>query len=98
MKEKRELIIGMDHNYDLLKSNEHKKTEEFLDSLINKELFPTIIWPTRITKSSAMLIDNIFVSTNLHKKFDSAILINDMSDHLPVLTLLHQTNLKVTIH
>ena len=84
----------MDHNYDLLKSNEHKKTEEFLDPLINRDLFPTITHPTRITNSSATLIDNIFVSTNLHKNFDSAILINDMSDHMPVLTLLRQTKLK----
>ena len=60
--------------------------------MLNKELFPTITQPTRITKQSATLIDNVFVSLNLHKKFDSAILINDMSDHLPMLTLLRQTN------
>ena len=87
-KEKKELIIRMDHNYDLLKSNEHKKTEEFLELLINRELFPTITHPTRITKSSATLIDNIFVSTNLHKNSDSAILINDMSDHMPVFNII----------
>ena len=74
-----------------------KKTEEFLELLINRELFPTITRPTRITKSSATLIDNIFVSTNLHKNFDSAILINDMPDHMPVLTLLRQTKLKFSM-
>ena len=31
---------------------------------------------------------------NLHKKYESAILIDDMSDHLPILTLLRQTKLK----
>ena len=31
---------------------------------------------------------------NLNKKYESAILINDMSDHLPILTLLRQTKLK----
>ena len=41
-KEKKELIIGMDHNYDLLKTMEHKKTQNFLDTILNKELFPTI--------------------------------------------------------
>ena len=61
--------------------------------MLNKELFPTITRPTRITKQSATLIDNIFVSMNLHKKYESAILINDMSDHLPILTLLRQTKL-----
>ena len=93
-KEKKELILGMDHKYNLLKSTEHKKTQKFLDTLLNKELFPTITRPTRITRSSATLIDNIFVSLNLHKKFDSPILINDMLDHLPILTLLRQTKLK----
>ena len=67
-----------------------------MDSLLNKELFPTITRPTRITRQSATLIDNVFVSLNLHKKSDSAILINDMSDHLPTLTLLRQTKIKNT--
>ena len=62
--------------------------------MLNKELYPTITRPTRITKQSATLIDNIFVSMNLHKKYESAILINDMSDHLPILPLLRQTKLK----
>ena len=92
-KEKKELILGMDHNFDLLKSSEHKKTQYFFDTMLNKELFPTITRPTRITKQSATLIDNIFVSINLHKKYESTILINDMSDHLPILTLLRQTKL-----
>ena len=61
----------MDHNFDLLKSSEHQKTQYFFDTLLNKELFPTITRPTRITKQSATLIDNIFVSINLHKKYES---------------------------
>ena len=28
-REKREIIIGMDHNYDLLKTTEHKKPSSF---------------------------------------------------------------------
>ena len=92
--ERKELIIGMDHNYDLLKSWEHKRTQYFLNTLLEKELFPTITRPTRITQRSATLIDNIFVSMNLHKKYESAIIINDISDHLPILTLLRQTRLK----
>ena len=93
-RERKELIIGMDHNFDLLKSSEHKRTQHFLHSLLDKELFPTVTRPTRITHHSATLIDNIFVSSNLHKKYESAILINDMSDHLPILTMLRQTKLK----
>ena len=43
--------------------------------------------------NSASLIDNIFISENLLNKFDSCILVDDMSDHLPTLTLLKQTKL-----
>ena len=48
----------------------------------------------RITQSSATLIDNMFISTLLQHNFDSALLLENMSDNLPILTLLKQT--KVT--
>ena len=43
--------------------------------------------PTRITAHSAALIDNIFTN-NLSDKVLSSILINDISDHLPILSYL----------
>ena len=89
--ESKELILGMDHNMDLIKSAEHKPTQQFLDNLLNKDVFPTITRPTRVTHASVTLIDNIFVSKVLHQDFESAVLLNDMSDHMPLLTLLKQT-------
>ena len=77
------LIIGMDHNLDLLKSEKHKPTQLFLDMLFDRNYTPTITKPTRITKTSATLIDNIIISKNLQSHFDSGILIDDISDHLP---------------
>ena len=47
----KELVIGMDHNMDLLKSHEHRCTQQFLDILLDNELIPTITRPTRITKT-----------------------------------------------
>ena len=89
----KQLIFGMDHNLDLLKSNNHSATQKFLDMLIDNGLLPTITWPTRITQQSATLIDNIFISEVLQRNFDSAILIHDMSDHLPTLALMKQTKM-----
>ena len=40
-KEKKELIIGMDHNLDLLKSSEHKLTQQFLDTLLDLDNYKT---------------------------------------------------------
>ena len=91
--EKKEIILGMDHNLDLLKSGSHKQTQLFLNDLLDKEIYPTIIRPTCICHNVATLIDNVFVSKNLHKFFESAILIEDISDHLPLLILLKQTKL-----
>ena len=90
-KAKKELILGMDHNLDLLKSSEHRLTQQFLDSLLDLDMFLTITRPTRITHHTATLIDNIFVSAQLYKNFESAIILFDMSDCLPILSLLKQS-------
>ena len=92
--EGKELILGMDHNMDLIKSSEHKLIQQFLDDLLNNDIFPTITRPTQVTHATATLIDNIFVSKVLHQDFKSAVLLNDMSDHMPLLAMLKQT--KVT--
>ena len=39
------------------------------------------------------LIDNIYVSDQLHRNFESAIIVHDISDHLPSLAMLKQTKL-----
>ena len=89
-----QLVIRMDHNLDLLKSNSHNATPKFLDMIMDNSLIPTIMWPTRITQRSATLIDNIFISEVLQHNFDSAILIHDMSDHPPTISLMKQ--MKIT--
>ena len=88
-----EIILGMDHNVDLLKGNLHIPTYNFIKNVTNLSLYPTITRPSRITYHSAMLIDNIYVSDQLHHSFDSMLLINDISDHLPTIALLKQTKL-----
>ena len=93
LKEKKEIILGMDHNLDLLKSGIHKQTRLFLTDLLEKNIYPTITRPTRISQNTATLIDNVFVSKNLHKYFESLIILDDISDHLPLLVLLKQTKL-----
>ena len=83
--EKKQLIIGMDHNLDLLKSSSHKNTQSFLETNIGHGTLPCISKPTHITHTSATLIDNIFCSESLHTRCLSQILITDLSDHLPCL-------------
>ena len=92
-KKKPEIIIGMDHNLDLLKSDSHKGTQAFLKLMLQNQLYPSVTRPSRITNTSATLIDNIFISEKFHHSFDSALLISDISDHLPLLCLVKQTKI-----
>ena len=57
----------------------------------DKNLYPTISRPTRVTKNSATLIDNLFISENLIDNYRSGILVNDMSDHLPCLLTIQNS-------
>ena len=81
----------MDHNLDLLKSRTHNPMQKFLDTILGNGLLPSITRPTRITQQSATFIDNIFISEVLQWNFDSALLIFNISDHLPIITLMKQT-------
>ena len=48
-------------------------------------ILPTITRPTRITHSSATLIDNIYIKRSNYDLLKSKIIITDISDHLPVI-------------
>ena len=51
-------------------------------------MLPTVTRPTRITKTSATLIDNVIVSMNYVGRYSSNVLIDNISDHLPSILLL----------
>ena len=72
-------------NLDLLKSEIHNPTLDFLNSLFSYSFWPLITRPTRETSSSATLIDNIFTS-NIALKMScvNGIVINDITDHFPI--------------
>ena len=92
---KSKLVMGMDHNLDLLKYSKHRPTRDFVLLNENISLIPSITRPTRITSSSATLIDNIFVNSDFVRSLKSQILINDISDHLPICTVIENVNIGV---
>jgi hypothetical protein len=73
-----------DYNLNLLNSSTHLPTNEFADIKLSHSLFPVINKPTRITSSSATLINNIFTSPLDINNSISGILLWDISDHFPV--------------
>ena len=50
-------------------------------------MYPLIDRPSRITEYSATLIDNIFTNDLITDKL-SGLIINDVSDHLPVFSII----------
>ena len=87
---KLDIVIGLDHNLDLLKIENHKPTQDFFNINIDNQLFPTITKPTRITANTATLLDNLLVSLALNQNYTSGILVEDISDHQPCILILKE--------
>jgi len=62
-KENRPTYLLGDYNIDLLKQNTH--SESFLNLLLSSGFYPKIDRPTKVTNTTATLIDNIL--TNVHE-------------------------------
>ena len=93
--EKKYIHIMGDVNINLINMDKHSPTQDFVDTLLEHGMIPTISKPTRVTKSSATLIDNIF--TNLVKNSSSVfsgLLYTDLTDHFPVFFIDTSTSLE----
>ena len=51
-----------DYDINLVNYDVHNNTAEFTDMMYAKSFIPLVTRPTRITQSSATLIDNIFTN------------------------------------
>ena len=83
-----ELIIGTDQNFDLMKVHTHQNTSDLLNVLFTVGVLPTILRPTRVTHTSATLIDNIYLKSKHFVNIHSTILVSDISDHYPIITCM----------
>ena len=75
-------IMG-DFNIDLLKAATHRPTADCLEGFYSGGFYPHISLPTRLTESSASLIDNVFTN-NILAYMESGLLTVKLSDHLPI--------------
>jgi hypothetical protein len=73
-----------DFNIDLLKTDSHLPTSEFLDLNLANSMLPCINKPTRVTGTTATLIDNIFTNLPNNPHNIQVIIPSDISDHFPV--------------
>ena len=56
-----DIIIATDQTFDYMKINQNSNVSDLLDVFYTLGILPTITHPTRITHSSATLIDNIYI-------------------------------------
>ena len=77
-------FIYGDFNYDLLQA-ENKYTSKFIETMFDHCFYSLINKPTRITSSSATVLDHVW--TNIYSYVIKAkILLHPISDHLPLIT------------
>ena len=80
------VYICGDYNVDLSHCEERAETKYFLDQMFSSELYPLITRPTRITGTSATIIDNIFCSELCRNKV-CGIVLSDATDHMQIFVL-----------
>ena len=82
-------IISGDFNINIL-NYANPSSQSFIDLLTSHSFLLLIDKPTRITSTSATLIDNLW--SNILPSPESGILLSDISDHLPIFTFIQSPN------
>ena len=96
-KKGRHIYIMGDLNINLMLNENELNDNDLLTAFNSYTLYPLINKPTRISSTSATLIDNIF--TNVCTEFSSGVLYSDVSDHLPIFAVINkQTHNKIPNH
>ena len=93
IKDKKVYICG-DFNIDIMKSEDDYETNKFVDLVFSFGQYPLIVKPTRITNKSSTVIDNIYTNV-FDNNIKSNILIDDTTDHLPIMCLQNKVELNV---
>jgi hypothetical protein len=74
-------LLG-DYNINLFNSDSHTQTSNFSHNFL-----PVITKPTRITRYSASLLDNILTHDIINSSITHGIFLTDISDHFPIFAI-----------
>lgn len=85
--------ITGDFNIDLRKASSNSDTTEFVNLMYSYGFIPLIYKPTRITRNTNTIIDNIFTNDleNCSKMYNG-LCITDVTDHLPIFTICEKVH------
>ena len=84
--------ILSDVNLDINKFNRSTLAQNYPDGLISKVFFPLITQPTRVTDTSASIIDHIITNDLSHKLIPGIIRTDDLSDHYMIYVIIRDKN------
>ena len=79
-RENKEIIITGDFNINLLQCNSNLDIGKFLDAMFSLNLIPKITLPTRVTSTTANLLDHIYSNIE-NKECLAGTLTTDITDH-----------------
>ena len=87
-------LLG-DYNIDILNYASHVHTAQFVDMMSSNGFLPLITRPSRVTATSATLIDNIFTNDigDINHSVQE-LFITDISDHFPVFHIAKQMDIE----
>ena len=92
-KEKKICYLMGDYNINILNSDTHETTGCFVDMLYGNSFIPLINRPTRVTKQTATLIDNIYTNNLKDVSLSyQGLLVTDISDHFPIFHIHQRPN------
>ena len=95
--ENKQCFISGDFNLDLLKHDTNNLIDNYLNIFYNNNMRPLIDRPTRITPTSATLIDNIFTNVLTHH-ITSGIFVTSLTDHYPIFQITNSNPIKHNNH
>ena len=75
------ILLAGDLNINLLYLEHNKKFQNFIKLMFQFGLLPATNKPTRITKDTISTLYHMITNTIINKKFQTAILTVDISDH-----------------
>ena len=78
-------------NYDYEEVGEHKNASD-LDVFFSHGLLPTVSRPTRITHTSATVIDNVYMKCPGYRNVNSRIIVSNISDHYVTLSCMGESD------
>ena len=98
---KKHIIIAGDFNMDLIKYESTEEFQDLINIMANHGFVQIISRPTRITDTSATLLDHVYTN-NVEKTISSNVITLDLSDHLGTLTKIsldsNSSHVKNNIH